>query len=424
MSPTDPHRPPRFFYGWVIVAVVFVTLFYALGIRFAFGVFYVAILEETGWPRAQAASVFSLAMVSYAVTAVLSGTLLDRLGPRLLFPLGALVMGTGLILSGRITTLGELYLSYGVIVGVGYAFLGFIPHMALVTRWFVRRRGLATAIAASGIGVGSLGMSKLSEWLIGVVGWRDAFFWYGIAGMVLLIPLTWFLHRDQPAAIGLEPDGRSPLHGANSARAPTSVSLRTALRHPALWMLLIHVGTVGWTSFTLAVHQTQLTMDLGFPFAIAATFFGLSGLFRSVGGMIWGPLSDRVGRRLCVTAATAMGLVGIVLLMGIRDGSQIITLAAFVLAWGIGYNGITPLYASTVADRFHGRSLGAIFGFLDLGFGAGAAIGPWVTGYLFDLSGAYDLALWLMLWITLLGGALLYLAALPRSLRPTTAATP
>lgn len=132
------------YYGWVIVAVMFVTLFISLGFRFAFGVFYSAILDETGWGRADTAGMVSASMIVYACTAALSGYLFDRLGARVLFPIGALCMGAGLMLCSTTDSLAGLTVSYGIMLGFSYAALGFIPHMAIVPRWFVWRRGLVT----------------------------------------------------------------------------------------------------------------------------------------------------------------------------------------------------------------------------------------------------------------------------------------
>src|ERR1043165_3441702 len=165
---TDPVRwfgTRGIYYGWGIVAVMFVTLFVSPGFRFAFGVYYSAILDETGWGRAETASVGFAAMIVYACTAALSGYLFDRVGARVVFPIGALCMGTGLMLCSTATSLAGLTAFYGILLGLSYAALGFIPHMAIVPRWFDRRRGLASALSLAGNGLGSLGGPALSRGL-------------------------------------------------------------------------------------------------------------------------------------------------------------------------------------------------------------------------------------------------------------------
>src|SRR3954462_11647621 len=209
---TDPIRwfgRRGIYYGWGIVAVMFLTLFVSTGFRFAFGVFYSAILDETGWGRAETAGVVSAAMIVYACTAALSGYLFDRLGARVVFPAGALCMGVGLMLCSTAESLAGLTAYYGVLLGFSYAALGFIPHMAIVPRWFDRRRGLASALSLAGVGLGSLAVAAVSAELIVHVGWRQTMWWFGIAAMVVLIPINVLVHRHSAERVGLAPDGAS-----------------------------------------------------------------------------------------------------------------------------------------------------------------------------------------------------------------------
>jgi len=385
------------YYGWVIVAVMFVTLFLSLGFRFAFGVFYSAILDETGWRRAETAGVVSAAMIVYACTAALSGYLFDRLGARVLFPIGALCMGAGLMLCSASESLAGLTVSYGILLGFSYAALGFIPHMAIVPRWFVRRRGLASAVSLAGVGMGSLGVAALSAELIVHVGWRETMWWFGIATMALLIPLNLLFHRHSAERVGLPPDGPSTRPAAPTGHVTADATIRDALRTQAFWLLSLSVTMTGLCNMTMVVHQTRLLVDMGYSLPLASLIFGMLGVMRAVGGLIWGPLSDRIGRSACVIVVCGISLVGLALLwltslvpaesFALRIG----LLSGYLLTFGIGYNGgIAPVYASAVSDKFAGRNLGTILGLLDLGFGLGSAVGPWWAGWMFDRYGSYD----------------------------------
>ena len=409
--------PPRFFrsgeiyYGWVIVAVVFITLFLVLGFRFSFGVFYVAILDDTGWQRGETAAIFSTAMITYALTSLLSGALFDWFGPRVLFPAGALVLGVGLLLCGTIQRIWEFYLYYGVVVGVAFSMLGFIPHMAFVPRWFVKRRGLATAIALSGVGLGSLGMAVFSEKMIEWLGWRTTLWVIGVIAMVVLIPLTAIFHRKSPAAMGLFPDGLPGHPQGGNDGAPTGLNILAAFRHPAFWLLFLVVTMVGVGNMTLVVHQTRLLVDMGHSLTLAATLFGMTGLMRSVGGLIWGPLSDRIGRGPCIAMITLCGGIGISLLLYAQQTPNLWPVFGFVLFWGIGFYGMTPIYVTTVASHFQGKHLGKIIGFLDQGFGIGSAAGPFLAGLAFDRFGTYEPALWGLLGVVAISGLGLWAAS-------------
>jgi len=384
------------YYGWVIVAVMFVTLFVSLGFRFAFGTFYSAILDETGWLRAETAAVVSAAMIVYAATAALTGWLFDRFGARVVFPIGALCMGAGLMLCSASETLAGLTVAYGVLVGFSYAALGFIPHMAIVPRWFVGRRGLASAVSLSGVGLGSLAIAALSAELIVNIGWRETMWWFGAVSMVLLIPINIVFHRNSAEHVGLMPDGPSTRPAGPKAPFHAGATVRNALRTPAFWLLALAVTMTGICNMVIVVHQTRMLVDIGYSLPLASVIFGMLGVMRSVGGLIWGPLSDRIGRSTCVVIICGMGLVGLALLWltslvpAESSALRMALLAGYLLTFGLGYSAMSPVYASAVSDQFAGRNLGTILGLLDLGFGLGSALGPWLAGWMFDRYGSYD----------------------------------
>jgi MFS transporter, OFA family, oxalate/formate antiporter len=384
------------YYGWVIVAVTFVTLFISMGFRFAFGVYYSAILDETGWSRAETAGVASAAMIVYACTAALSGYLFDRVGARVLFPIGALCMGLGLMLCSTATTLAGLTASYGILLGLSYAALGFIPHMAIVPRWFDRRRGLASALSLAGNGLGSFAVAALSAELIVHVGWREAMWWFGIVSMVVLIPLTLLFHRHSAERVGLRRDGPSARGAAHTAPATAGAAVGDAVRSRHFWLLALAVTMTGICTMTIVVHQTRMLVDMGYGLTVASLIFGMIGVLRATGGLIWGPLSDRIGRSACVVVICAISVVGLALLWWASllppeySALRMALLAGYLLTFGLGFNGIAPVYASAVSDRFSGKNLGTILGLLDLGFGLGSAAGPWWAGWMFDRYGNYD----------------------------------
>ena len=273
------------FYGWVIVAVSFASLIIVMGTRFSFGVFYISILEETGWPRAATAGIFSVSMVTYAVVSLGVGAAFDRLGPRRMFPLAALLLVIGFILSSRITTLWQFYLYYGVVVGAGFAALGFVPHVSLISRWFVRKRGLASSLALSGQGVGTLILSPICAYLIAQFGWRQSYLIYALL-IGLLIPVMFFWHRDSPQSMGLQPDGDLEPPLIKPPPITTQVSSSSYLhvaKTGTFWALFIIVFFLAFNQMTLIVHQNQYLVDIGFQPEFAAWRLGFRGILRSGG---------------------------------------------------------------------------------------------------------------------------------------------
>jgi MFS family permease len=219
-----------------------------------------------------------------------------------------------------------------------------------------------------------------------------------------------------PRDLGLFPDGAAAPPPEPSGRELQHVPIARALRAPAFWLLFLSVTMVGLVGMTLAVHQPRLVVDLGFTLRLSALLFGTLGLMRTVGGLIWGPLSDRIGRTPCIWIITVISVLGFLGLLSVgrvpADWSvlRISLLWAFTVTFGIGFNGLTPIYASAVADRFGGPSLGTMFGLLDLGFGLGAAVGPWVAGEVYDLVSSYTLVLWGCIAAMVVSGvALIYL---------------
>jgi MFS family permease len=222
----------------------------------------------------------------------------------------------------------------------------------------------------------------------------------GVATWAILIPLNALVQVPGPESLGLRPDGAATPLPEPGARALERVPIWRALRTPAFWLLFLSVTMVGLVAMTLAVHQPRLVVDLGFSLNLSALLFGTLGLMRTFGGMIWGPLSDRIGRTPCIWIITAISVLGFLALLSVVrvpaewPGARLALLWAFTVTFGIGYNGLTPLYASAVAERFAGPSLGTMFGLLDLGFGAGAAAGPWLAGRVYDLVSSYTPVLW------------------------------
>lgn len=412
-------RQPRFFYGWIIVAVSFITLFLVVGSRFSLGVFYVALMEEFHWSRANTAGVFALMLVVHAVFSLGVGKLFDRIGPRRLFPLGALVTAIGFAACSQINAIWQLYVFLGFVSALGITALAFVPHMALVSTWFKRQRGLATGIAYSGIGGGVLILAPYIQTLISNSGWRLTFVILASAIVVIVIPLTAIFHRHRPQDIGLAPDGDplSETQGTNESIAScpnTSInhdwSVMQAIRTRTFWFLVGTGLSMGLLLNTLMVHQMAHVLDIGFSKTIGALVLGLVGALRSFGGMIFGGLSDRLGREYTYMLGTIISVVGLILLMTLHAPTQTGQLYAFAVLYGLGHGGLGPIYASSTADLFPGRALGTIMGCLEAAYGIGGALGTFTAGYMYDLTGHYQTLFTMVIAATIISCLCLWLA--------------
>lgn len=395
------HGVTVIFYGWIVVGISLLTLTISYGTRSSFSIFFVAMLEEFHWSRAALGAAFSLHSMVSAIGVPLGGALIDRFGPRRVFPIGAAVLALGLIAISRIHSLWQFYLCFGLIMALGRSILSTGPNSAILANWFVRKRGTAMGIASAGPGVGMFVLSPLMQILISSFGWRIAYI--AFAGLVfLLIPLILAFQRLRPSDLGLYPDGIEPegnstsrtsstpqrqVHIVDAAWAAEDWTPRKAMRTYRFWALL---GAFFFGNFTtiVLVHQVAFLVDIGYSKLFAASIFGLIGAARSVSTVIFGTFSDRIGREMTYTIQTVCALVAIALLLMIRDVSQAGLLYIYAVLFGLGSRLSLPIIA---ADMFQGRHLGAIYGFLAFGVAIGHTVGPWFGGYLFDLKHSYTI---------------------------------
>jgi len=422
-------KTPRFYYGWVIVGVSFLTLFFSLGTSFSFGVFYVAILKEYGWGRGETAGAFSLALVIHALFAMVTGTLIDRFGPRTLFPIGATFLAMGLAATSRITAIWHLYLFFGVVMAMGINTLAFSPHMSLIPKWFTTKRGLASGLAVSGIGVGTMVMAPFIQLMIDTVGWHSAFL--VLAGIVLgvVVPMTALFQRRSPEEVDQFPDGIVPDPGGIYAQQPERFPkdtrsshlseqwmLETALCTRSFWGMALVNFSAGFSTNMLVVHQAAHVVDAGYSPSLAASLVGLVGLLRSIGGVSCGFFSDRVGREIGYALGSSSAFAGMLFLLLVRDTTSPWMIYAFVILYGLGSGSSGPINAAATADLFPGNSLGRIMGTFSIGWGLGGALGPYLGGYFYDHMGSYTLPFLLVLVDISLGLLGIWMAA-PRHRR-------
>ena len=410
-------KSKHLYYGWYVAGVSFLGIFFSLGIRYTFSIYFVAIISDMGWSRAQTAGAFSLILFVHAVLSPFTGYLIDRVGPRRLFPVGAAILGCSLLLDGRINALWQLYVFLGLCTAVGVNFLSFPPHMATMARWFVRYRGLANGIAMAGIGLGGFILAPFAQYLIDHIGWRGGLTVKGVLVIVLLLPLAAIIHRRGPEQVGQRPDGDpGPEHkgavdieesaevAAGSSNHPASTwTVGRALRSKNFWLITVVYATYGFLINTLSVHQAAKMVDAGYSPQFVATVVGVAGLFGSFGGVAVGHLSDRWGRRAGYIFGSALVLFGMVMLYLTRTPDHPWMLYVYMVCFGLGYGALPTLQGSLPADVFPGPFLGRILGLLAFGFGCGGALGPYLAGWLFDRTQNYDFVFLLLMGAAVVG---------------------
>jgi MFS family permease len=276
----------RFYYGWVIVGVALVSMAFWFGFRTTFSVFYVALLEEFQWGRGESAGVQSLALITYTVMAPLVGGLIDRFGPRRIIVPGVLLLGLGLILCASIKSLAHFYLLYSVVAGTGVTSVALVSYTAILAHWFVKKRGVASGIAVSGMGLGTFILVPLSQHFIALWGWRFAFVALGVLVLIILLPTNALFLRHKPQDLGLYPDGAKDVEAAieegrkmmDSAWSETDWTLKRAIKTRRFWALMIFPFCAVIAVYIVIVHSVRFLVDAGIDNMTAAFIFALSGL--------------------------------------------------------------------------------------------------------------------------------------------------
>lgn len=373
------------FYGWYVVAAAFVILFAGFGCAYSFGAFFLPLAETFNASRAQTSAVFSYAVSLIFVTGAVSGHLSDRFGPRRIVLLGVIAIALGLVISARAESLRAVLVSFTLGIGLGVGF-AYVPAIATVQHWFVRRRALASGIAVTGIGVGTMSLPLLAGHLLQDYQWREVFIVFAVGVLLLSLPAILFLAPD-PASRGLHADG-----AASGITPPTSLAsgvYAALLRSRNFWQLYLAQALMSFVILVPFVHIVPSAVDLGISSERAVHLMVLLGAGSTLGRILIAPVADRLGRKL--TQSLLFALLGLAYLFW-RSASGYSALAWFISGYGVLYGGFIALMPAILADYFAGPKLSSIIGLQYTSAAIGSLIGPITAGFIFDAEGSYSLA--------------------------------
>ncbi|CAN7547191.1 MFS transporter [Bradyrhizobium sp. LjRoot220] len=375
----------RVFYGWFVVAAAFAVTFVGFGCAYTFSAFLESLQRDFGASRGSVSLVFSLAGFLYFALGIVSGPLADRYGSRRLALAGMLLIGLGLAAAAAARNLVEVYAAYGLGVGLGVG-CAYVPVVGAVQRWFVRRRGFASGLAVSGIGVGTLVMPPLATLLIEALGWRSAYLALGAIAVVLGGGMALLLEND-PRARGLNPDGDPVLPGTIPAQAE-GASVSEAIRSPRFVALYAACLICSFGLFVPFVHLVPYAGDHGVAPSSAVMLLGVIGIGSTAGRFFLGGLADRIGR----PSALLLLFIGMAIALAIwLVSTSFWQLAGFAFVYGMIYGAWVAVLPAVVMDYFGGRNVSGIIGVLYTSVAFGTLIGPSTAGFAFDLTGAYTL---------------------------------
>lgn len=406
LEPEPSSGRPKLTRAWLLLITVTVILTVTSGARFLFGVVLKPVSDEFGWSRSSLTAAVMVSMVTLSLCQPFVGAAVDRIGSKRMLVAGTTLLALTMIPLSYATELWQVYLIYGVVVALGLAAVSPAVVTALVSRWFVERRGTAFAVATSGSAFGQLLIVPLGAWVLTVADWQSTY--RGLALLlVLMILLALLVVRDAPTANAA--DAKS----AHATRkADDGVGVRVAVRTSAFWLLAFGFVVCGFTMAFPNTHFIAYVDDMGMAPTHGANAIAVTAIFSIAGSVLLGMVSDRHRRSLVLAWTYLLRGAAFALLLVLPPGDF---LFVYAIVLGISWTATTPLTAAIAADLYGERHIGAVFGtlftFMNLGYGLGA----YLDGAIFELAGGYEMAFAVNAALGLIAGVALWLANVERS---------
>jgi MFS family permease len=373
---------PRFFYGYAIVAAVFLILMIICIIKSSYGVFFEPLSKEFNWSRTIISGASALNDITFGILCIVSAKLCERFNPRIIVSSYGVLMGLSYFLMAHINSVWQLYFYYGILIA--FSMSAFIALLSIVARWFVKRRGLMTGVVLSGLGVASTIGPPVANWLIVTYDWRQSLLILGIASLVIMVLAAQFLKRD-PRQVGQLPYGASSME--QHASDVWGLSLYKAIRTRQLWLICGMYFAFCFCGLVVLVHIVIHGIDMGLTPASAANILAIYGITCIASVNIMGMSGDKFGNRRTLAICFLLLAISFSWLLVAKEAWQLY-LFAVILAFG--YGGMLVLFSPLVAELFGLKSI-------------------------FDKAGSYTMAFIICIAVAILAIVLtLLLRALPR----------
>lgn len=385
-------------YGTLIFTACFMMQAVGIGTYVSYGVFFTPLLNEFDCSRVVISGASSLAFMVMGLVGMLIGRLNDRYGPRLLMSITAVFFGVGFSLMGQAASIVQLYLFYGVLVGIGLSSIDVIA-LTTIARWFGQRRGLMTGLTKVGTGAGQFVIPLVASLLIGAYGWRQATVLIGVTAGVILFLLAQVLKRDPGELVGATMSDNSSNPGSSRKEA-AELGFGKARKTYQFRVLCMVNFLVVLILISILVHIVPHALDIGLSATEAAGVLSAIGGVSIVGRFLAGIGIDRWGSRTIMLISFLLLVTGLLLLLA---AESLWMLYLFACVYGLAHGGfftaVSPIAAETFGISSHGTILGII-----VCFGTtGGAIGPLIAGQIFDMTGSYTAAFWSLIATGVIG---------------------
>jgi MFS family permease len=394
----------KYLYGHVIAATCFCIQAVGIGTYFSYGVLFNPLIDEFGWSRASISGAASMAFLLMGFLGIGVGRLNDRFGPRVLMTVSGVFFGMGYLLMSRLETIWQLYLFFGIIFGIGLSTVDVIA-LSTIARWFVRKRGIVTGIVKVGTGAGQMIMPFLVSILIIHYGWRSSCVIIGVTVLVILVAAAQLLQRD-PSRMGLSPDGNASGPTDMPVSDSEGLTLREAIRTRQFWTICASMLATVFCLMTVMVHIAPFAHEVNVSPTRAAGLLSTIGGVSMAGRFASGFVIDRIGsKRVMIFCFILL----IAVLLWLQIATELWMLYLFAVVYGLAHGGFFTSFSPIVAELFGIKSHGALFGITMFSGTFGGALGPFMAGYVFDVTGGYAGAIWICTLVSLLGFVLIAL---------------
>jgi MFS transporter, OFA family, oxalate/formate antiporter len=388
---TDTADKRRFsiFYGWYILAAGTLLMAACFGIIYSFSVYFIALQSEFSWNRTVTSGTFSLYLLLVGFFSIICGRSVDRFGPKPVVLTMGVITGFSLILTSRVQTICQFYVTYSVLLSAGTGGI-YIIAMSTASRWFYRKRATAMGILGAGGSLGTVVMAPVSAWLIVTYQWRTAYILTGILAWILMIPAALSLKRS-PAEIGTGLDG-DPSFKVKPAGDPGKTddfSVFKAITSVSFWYLALLWFWFSFCLYMVITHIVPRAQDLGLNPVRAASVMSILTAISAVSRVTGGLMADRMDKRKLIAVLTTVMAMSMVWLAA---ADRPWMLYPFAVVFGITFGGGDTSVIAFVTDVFGIAKVGTMMGVLMISWGLGSASGPYLAGWVFDRTGSYGWA--------------------------------
>ena len=385
------NTPGTIYYGWLVVAACVFIAMAGSGAYNGFGVFIIPMSEEFGWNRSAISLAASVGTIVGGISQPVFGRVFDRIGGRRLILMGLAAFGVSNLLLMFTNNIVYLVLVFGVLVALAGSAGTFNTAVALVSKWFERRRATAISLVSAGGSLSGMVFVPFIAFTIPIVGWRNMWLILGLIVLVLAVPVAFLILKDDPMEVGQLPDGDEKTPSRSSVGSTPRGPLETgywlnALRSVPFWQISGGYFVCGVTTAMISTHFVPYAIEEGFSASSGAMAFGVLSGLNIIGVMGAGMLGDRIGRKNVLAAVYATRAVSFAVLLTVPG---LWGLFGFAVISGFSWYGTVPLTTSLTAEFYGVRNIGTLSGISYLAHSVGGALSVQFAGIMKDVTGAY-----------------------------------